>query len=369
MKRLCAVVPLLALLALAGCGNDTVTVQPPPEGHGRVSVLLTDGPIDLSEINNLYITFERLYVFPVRDTVSDTTAAPIEILPGPVTLDLLSLTNGLTADLGLADLPEGTYRGMWLILNEHGSWLIEADGDTHDVKVPSNKVKIFTEFTVESGVVSEIVIDMDAAASLNQTGNGRYILRPVIRQMPDRALAASIEGTVMVQTPDGLVAPNLVMVRNPRFGHEPKDNGNGGRPDPGRRGNGHGRPPVDVREFVPLSVAWPMVVRAGVVSVPAGSIQNGVRTLDDDDEGDDNEGEDDTPEDIRPGGHHPRSTVVRPNGNYKLWRLRKGATYELSLHVRPRSGIEVVSGPDPVELTGDVTGRNFVIRIVEAPAP
>jgi len=363
MKKLTGILPLMAALALAGCGNDTVTVQPPPEGYGQVSVQLTDGPIDLSEINNLYVTFERLFVFPARDTVADTTAAPIEILTAPVTLDLLSLTNGLTTDLGLANLPTGSYRGMWLDLDPDGAWLIEADGDTQDVKVPSNRVKIFTDFTVDEGVVSEIVIDMDAAASLIWNPGQGYILRPVVRQMPARPLAASIEGTVMVETDGGLVSPDLVMVPNPRFGHEAKDNGNGHRPDVSRRGgngNGNGRPPVDTAETVPLSVAWPMIVHASVQDVPTGASTR-LNPLDDDDS--------DVPEDMSPNGHHPRSTLVRPNGSWKLWRLRKGATYELSLHVQPRSGIEVVTSPDPVELTGDVSGLVFVVRLTDSTTP
>ena len=348
--------------ALSGCGDSTSTNV--PEGYGTLQVEVTDGPIDLTEITNLYITFEELYVVPDPDSLlPDSLNAPIHIITTPVTLDLLALANGLTATLGTASLPEGNYRAIHLLVNEGDSWLIEADGDSEDVKVPSNRIKVITDFTVTSGGVSELVLDFDAAASLIKTGNGQYILHPVIRQLPDRPLGASIEGSVFVQTETGLVSAGDYMVPNPRFGRpgngHGRDNGQGRRP--GDRG-GKGRRP-DLREEVPLTVAWPMVVHASVEGDSADddsseAVRGGFSTLHND--------KDLPPGDPRFHHAHPRATVVGLDGNYKLWRLRKDATYDLRLHIPPRSGFVVVSGPGPVLLGGDATGQDFIIQ--EAPA-
>jgi hypothetical protein len=348
--------------ALSGCGDSTSTNV--PEGYGTLQVEVTDGPIDLTEITNLYITFEELYVVPDPDSLlPDSLNAPIHIITTPVTLDLLALANGLTATLGTANLPEGNYRAIHLLVNEGDSWLIEADGDSEDVKVPSNRIKVITDFTVTSGGVSELVLDFDAAASLIKTGNGQYILRPVIRQLPDRPLGASIEGSVFVQTETGLVSAGDYMVPNPRFGRPGngfgRDNGQGRRP--GDRG-GKGRRP-DLREEVPLTVAWPMVVHASVEGDSADddsseAVRGGLSTPHNDN--------DLPPGDPRFHHAHPRATVVGLDGDYKLWRLRKDATYDLRLHIHPRSGFVVVSGPGPVLLDGDATGQDFIVQ--EAPA-
>jgi hypothetical protein len=356
------VAALLAGLS-AGCGDDAVSTNPPP-GYGTLSVYLTDGPIDFAEISNLFVTFERLYVFPVPDTIPPDSmdVAPIEVLTSPVTFDLLSLTNGLTEALGSAQIPEGHYRAIHLVLSEEGAWLVEADSDTHDVCVPSGRLKIFTDFSVSSGGVTEIILDFDAAASLILTGNGKYILRPVIRQLPGDALASSIEGDVWVETEDGLVSAGEYMVPNPRLRDRGSDYGHGDRPGD-RRGRGRR---FDLRPMVPLTVAWPMIVHAstpdstGDDSTAARVQQRSLDSLDRDDL---------PPGDPRFHRHHPRTTMVGVDGHYKLWRLRDGATYTLRLRIHPRSGFVIVSGPDPIELNGDVVGQDFVIRPPDAPMP
>jgi hypothetical protein len=51
-----------------------------------------------------------------------------------------------------------------------------------DIFVPSGKVDVVVPFTISAGELTEIVLDFDAALSvhLHETGNHRYILRPVI---------------------------------------------------------------------------------------------------------------------------------------------------------------------------------------------
>jgi mannose-6-phosphate isomerase-like protein (cupin superfamily) len=316
----------------------------------------------LTEISSLFITFEELYVFPTGDTLPpDSSATPIHLLTGPVTLDILALTNGLSTVLGAGNLPEGDYRAIHILVNEGSSWLIEADGDTHDVKVPSNRLKVITDFTISEGEVTDLVLDLDAAASLIKTGNNVYILRPVIHQVPGAELAASISGEVMVETESGLVSAGDIMVANPRLNHDGEDRGTGNRPGD-KNGRGRGR---DRRAQVPLTVAFPMIVHASAEGDSTDDDSTmAVRTL--------NPLDDDDDDDLPPGDprfHRPRSrgTVVGPDGEYTLWRLRKGGTYELRLHVHPRSGYEVVSGPGTVDLNGNVTGQNFVIREIPAP--
>jgi hypothetical protein len=323
-----------------GCGNSS-TSSNPPAGYGTLQVSLTDGPIDLTQINNLFVTFDELYVVPNSDSLPpDSSATPIHVLSSPVTLDLLALSNGLTTVLGTAFLPDGDYRSINILLDEGNTWLIESDGDSFDVKVPSSRIKVIANFNVTAGQVTDLVLDFDAAASLIKTGNGTYILRPVIHQLPDRPVSAQISGTVFVQTDNGLVAAGDVIVPNPWLHSIGFDHGTGDRPGD-EHGNGRG---LDRRAEVPLTVAWPMIVRAAAIG----------DTTPGDDDGDDHA--------------FSRGTLVDENGNYKLWRLRKDGTYELSLVLPPGSGYEVVSGPGTVTLDGDKTGQDFVIRaIVDTP--
>ncbi|MDZ4805097.1 MAG: DUF4382 domain-containing protein [Candidatus Eisenbacteria bacterium] len=359
---LAAAVALLAVLN--GCGDSSTNVT--PDGFGRVTVRITDAPaVDLTDISNLYVTFDRLVVFPEADSIpADTTGdgpERIEILTSPITFDLLSLTNGLSEALGQADLPAGNYRRLVLDLAPDGAWLIEANGDSHDVKVPSGRLIIKTDFTVEDGENTEVLLDFDVAASLRlkQTGNGKYILRPVLRQLPALRDAGSIAGQVLVQTATGLVSAGDILVPNPWRGRPGHNNGNGRRP--GDRGN-HGRRPDD-RAMVPLTVAFPMVVHAHVFG-------------DSDDVGEDHD-DDGEDEAVRPGlnpldhpndgnddVHRPRGrgTLVDKDGDYLIARVRKNVEYDLRLLVHPRSGFEVVSAPANILVDGDETGQDFIIR-------
>lgn len=354
----------LGLAFLAGCGNDSSTSKP-AEGSGRLSVYMTDGPVDPTSISHLYITFDKLFLFPVPDSLpSDTTGnfpRPIHLITSPVTFDILQLTNGLAEALGSVDLPVGHYRAVVLDLAPAGAWLVEADGDTQDVFVPTHRLFIPTDIEVVDGQETEVVFDFDVASSLHliETGSGRYILRPVVRPMPNLPESASIEGGIFVQTDNGLVSAGSYMVANPRHGRPGRDQGNGNRPP--RRGDpGNNRPaPADTAAFVPLTVAWPMFVHAAVVggdSIPEGAAAELEAAADPGRGG---------PDLGRP---HPRGTVVRPAGGYLLWRLRKDATYNMVLHLHPRSGFEVVSGPGTVALDGDKVGQDFVIQL-KPPTP
>jgi hypothetical protein len=355
LRSLAAVATLAGVIALAGCGDDDATTVT-PDGYGRVTVAVTDAPIsDLTDISNLYVTFDRVFVFPVPDSIppdstDDDDLARVEILTQPITFDLLSLTNGLSQALGSADLPVGVYRAVVLDLAEDGAWLIEADGDSHDVIVPSGRLFVKTHFEVVEGQTTEVLLDFDVAASLhlNLTGNGKYILRPVLHQLPPAPEAGSIAGTVMVETDSGLVSAGDIMVPNPLFGRGGNDQGNGRRP--GDRFD-RGRRPDFNRPFVPLTVAFPMVVHARLHDEPEEedeALRDRLGRLHDDDDD--------------PRRPHPRGTLVNRDGEWLLARLRLETEYDLRLYLHPRSGFEVVTGPGTILVNGDITGEEFVLR-------
>jgi hypothetical protein len=349
------------LVTAFGCGSDSKT-SVTPDGYGRVTVKVTDAPqVDLTDISNLYVTFDRLVIFADADSTPPDSTDRIEVLTSPITFDLLSLTNGISQALGQADLPPGNYRGMVIDLAPDGAWLIEADGDTFDVKVPSGRLFVRTDFTVDEDENTEVLLDFDVAASLHlvQTGNGKYILRPVLRQLPKPEDAGSVAGRVLVQTDAGLVPAGEVLVPNPWRGRQGMDHGNGRRP-PGR-GNGNGRRPDD-RAMVPLPVAYPMVVLAHVHGDSTGDDDAAIRArlglLDDDEE---NDGEDHDDDPHRP---HGRGTLVDKDGDYLIARIRKDHEYDLVLRIHRRAGFEVVSGPGLLFVDGDETGQDFIIRAV-----
>ena len=112
-------------------------------------------------------------------------------------VNLLDLTNGVTALLGDAELPAGQYDQIRLVLGDEN--VVVVDGVEHDLRVPSGRqsgFKIQHVFTIAEGETYAAILDIDAARSVHRTGHGQYMLRPVMR-MHARARVAHIGGTVL----------------------------------------------------------------------------------------------------------------------------------------------------------------------------
>ncbi len=127
-------------------------------------------------------------------------------------VDLLTLTNGVLADLGQTSLPPGKYTQLRLVLAENGSQApfpnaVVPTGAAREteLKVPSGSqsgLKIDADVDVVAGKTTSLVLDFDACKSVVRRGNsGQFNLRPVISAIP---LASEVGLRVT-----GYVAPGL----------------------------------------------------------------------------------------------------------------------------------------------------------------
>ncbi|HXV77750.1 MAG TPA: DUF4382 domain-containing protein [Candidatus Polarisedimenticolaceae bacterium] len=185
MKKRISILALLVALCL-GCASDPTA----PE-NGTVAVLLTDAPIDLSTVSAVEVTLDRIVLFAEDGMVEDQQGMEME-QPGVaggagMTLNLLDYQNGQTVLIATLEVPAGQYQKIRMYVRN--AELVEtdpADGTTeirHEITVPSSKVDVPVAFTVSGGESTEVVLDFDAALSVqvNETaGNPEYILRPVI---------------------------------------------------------------------------------------------------------------------------------------------------------------------------------------------
>jgi hypothetical protein len=198
----------VALAALsAGCSSD-----PARTSLGRVTVNLTDAPGDFEQVN-LVIT--GVSIRQGSDESGGWETLDVEA----DTYDLLLLRNGVFTRLAIGDVPAGDYDEIRLHLGE-GSNLV-VDGETHPLIIPSGMssgYKLKGDFHVPAGGEVELLLDFDAARSIHQTGNGRYMLKPTVRlivgdvsettgQIIGRlvpegvgATVTAIQGTEVVQT-------------------------------------------------------------------------------------------------------------------------------------------------------------------------
>lgn len=144
------------------------------EEGGNVKIYMKDAPINLAEVDHIYITFTTIKAHRAEQDPW------ITIFEGEKTVDLKALMEkeALIADV---ELEEGTYTQLRL---EISTGNIEISGESHELQIPSGEVKIPCVFTVEQTGTVSIVLDFSAQDSIRVIEAGksqRYILRPVIR--------------------------------------------------------------------------------------------------------------------------------------------------------------------------------------------
>ena len=203
----------LALLSFTGCGSNSSSSNTANTDTktGSVKVLLTDDPALYEAV---YVTVDEVQVHKQVscDTVveqnssqssSDSNAtdecldnSPWQTIASPHrTINLLALQNGMTTELGEANISVGTYTQLRFILGEdednttnilgtphpYANYLILTGDDTVALKVPSNVLRQNHQFEVQESSTYEMLIDFDANQSIHQAGeSGQWILTPVL---------------------------------------------------------------------------------------------------------------------------------------------------------------------------------------------
>jgi len=178
---------MLSALAFTGCKKDKGV-----EGTTVVQIRMTDAPGDFDKIN--------LHVKEVI-LMSEGKSYPFEVSNG--IFNILDFRMGTAApDLLIAngEMPSGKVSEVRLVLYDSGNTVV-VNGVEEDLKTPSAqssgwKVKLEENPELFPGATYTLLLDFDAARSVQRTGNGKYILKPVVRGIA-AATTGLITGTVM----------------------------------------------------------------------------------------------------------------------------------------------------------------------------
>lgn len=158
-------------------------------------VLLTDAPAFYEEVN---IDVRQVLVNKDADAEPEEGEEGWEVIyDDSMQINLLDYQHGETLELGETELETGRYNQLRLVLGNNNTVVI--DGETLTMTTPSAQqsgYKLNIQGDVEEGEVYELVIDFDAAQSIVETGNGAYILRPVLRTV-NLQETGSISGIVL----------------------------------------------------------------------------------------------------------------------------------------------------------------------------
>lgn len=164
------------------------------KGKARLEVYLTDDPANYDEV-----------IIDVRDVkinYSTDTANGWKSLSqvNAGSYDILRLINDKDTILGKTDLDSGRIEQIRLILGPNN--YVKIGGQTYPLETPSAQqsgLKINLHQDVGAGLLYKLLLDFDAARSIVKTGNGKYILKPVIRASM-QAQGGSVKGYVLPNT-------------------------------------------------------------------------------------------------------------------------------------------------------------------------
>lgn len=172
----------IAALLSACSNNDTQ--------NATLQVRLTDAPGDYQAVN---VDIQDVQINAAEGSTNSGWKS-LDIKKG--VYNLLKFTNGLDTLLGSVELPAGRVSQIRLVLGPNNS--VKVDGHTYNLTTPSAQqsgLKILVKTDLQGGVTYKITLDFDAARSIVKTGNGTYILKPVIRSLVE-AQTGAIKGIV-----------------------------------------------------------------------------------------------------------------------------------------------------------------------------
>ena len=142
-----------------------------PAEHARLKIYLTDAPGDYQEVN--------IDVLSVRIIINDSL---IDLPTNKGIYNILDFTNGKDTLLVEYDIPAGYLSQIRLVLGNENSIL--RDGLIHELKTPSAQqsgLKLNVHENIHPGMSYAYVLDFEAERSIIRTGNGKHLLKPVIR--------------------------------------------------------------------------------------------------------------------------------------------------------------------------------------------
>jgi|GEM_PF-291146 len=198
------------MLFLAACGSGsgnggaTASDSTSNPNKGTLAVSLTDA--SGCDFDGVFVTIQKLRVH-VNPSAAPEDAGWFEIpLPnGPQQINLLTLQNGLTKELGLADLPPAHYSQVRLILVPNDSDTppfknyVTVSGQASPLSIPpgfSDGIKLNHDFEIKTGEKEELILDFDACQSIVKAKDGSYYLRPnvlIIRKTEAGKISGAVD--------------------------------------------------------------------------------------------------------------------------------------------------------------------------------
>jgi hypothetical protein len=177
-----------AILLFSSCSRSDKNAT---SNKARLQVALTDDPGPYQAV-----------LLDVKDIMINVTGDSVNGWQSLSTVaagqyDVLRLVNDDDTILADTDIPAGRVEQIRLVLGPDN--FVKIDNQLIRLETPSAQqsgLKLNIHQDVEAGLLYKLTMDFDVAKSIIKTGNGKYMLKPVIRTVLEAA-GGVIQGTVI----------------------------------------------------------------------------------------------------------------------------------------------------------------------------
>jgi hypothetical protein len=177
-----------AVVVAVACSGGSPSGPSPSGGTGTLNLRLTDSPF--TDARAVLVTFSTV---TAHRSESDWTAVPFAAAATSRTCDLKRL-EGPQSLLGTGPLPAGRYTMVRLVVSSAAIYFDNATtgpdacaptlappaGRSASLEIPSGEVKLNRGFDLTADGATTILLDFDGDRSIRETGNGRFMMSPVI---------------------------------------------------------------------------------------------------------------------------------------------------------------------------------------------
>lgn len=188
MKKIFLIASLIVFgITMNSCNSDSTS------STYAYNVRMTDAPGPYEEVN--------IDLQAVEVTGNDGQTVLLNTTAG--IYNLLEFSNGLSTLIAKSELNDAKVSQIRLVLGSKNTVVV--GGVTYPLSTPSAEqsgLKLQVNQTLVADIQNEILLDFDANASIVETGNGTYKLKPVVRTIVT-AISGNIKGSI---TPVGTLA-------------------------------------------------------------------------------------------------------------------------------------------------------------------
>ena len=202
MKTGILVVAIAAALAMVVLLVGGYAAPETAQATGTLQIMVTDAPPE-EEVTSIMVTVESVEIHKAageqeqeeeqeqeqeqqqsannstnNSTNDEAGWLPLNILAGNETFDLLQI-QGIEEVLAVSELEPGKYTQIRMTISNVQVRL--GDGNLTDVILPSGKLKFVRPFDIVEGQTTALLLDFDAEKSVNVTGSGKIMFKPVVK--------------------------------------------------------------------------------------------------------------------------------------------------------------------------------------------